>query len=98
MSEGGLPYCVAQFGVSKDVFKFSLNIAVVESPHLKFKEVYDGLRWLAELDQLKITNRYGGGISEPIADKILGEIKKKESILEDMGLKAGSRLCQEIFR
>ena len=98
VSEGGVPYCVAQFGVSKDVFKFSLNIAVVESPHLKFKEVYDGLRWLAELDQLKITNRYGSGISEAIADKILGEIKKKERILEDMGLKAGSRLCQEIFR
>ena len=98
VSKGGLPYCVAQFGASKDVFKFSLNIAVVENPHLKFKEVYDGLRWLAELDQSKITNRYGSGISEPIADKILWEIRKKEIILEDMGLTAGSRLCQEIFR
>jgi hypothetical protein len=98
MNKGSLPYCVAQFGASKDVFNFSLNIALVENPHLKFKEFFDGLRWLAELGQLKITNRYGSSISEPIADKILGEIKKKEIILEDMGLKAGSRLCQEIFR
>ena len=53
---------------------------------------------MAELDKSKITNRHGSGISEPIADKILGEIRKKETILKDMGLTAGSRLCQEIFR
>ena len=98
MSKGSLPYCVDQFGASKSIFKFSLNIAVVENPHQKFKEVYDGLRWLSEQDQSKITDRHGTSISEPIADNILGDIRKKESILEEMGLKAGSRLCQEIFR
>ena len=39
---------VAKFSDSKKIFKFVLNLAISDNPAQEFKDMFDGLRWIAE--------------------------------------------------
>ena len=39
---------VAEFSNSKNIFKFLFNIAISNNPVQKPKDMFDGLRWIAD--------------------------------------------------
>ncbi len=89
---------VAEFSNSKNIFKFLFNIAVSNNPTQEFKDMFDGLRWIAEYFQCEILDKNHNEVDKQSFENILNQIEIRESQLKMEGLFPGSRLAREVFK
>ena len=89
---------VAEFSNSKNIFKFLFNIAISNNPTQEFKDMFDGLRWIAEFFQCEILDKNHNEVDKQSFENILNQIEIRESQLKMEGLVPGSRLSREVFK
>ena len=89
---------VAEFSNSKNIFKFLLNIAISNNPAQEFKDMFDGLRWIAEYFQCQILDKNHNEVDKQSFENILNQVESRVSQLKEGGLLPGGRLSREIFK
>ena len=89
---------VAEFSDSKNIFKFLFNIAISDNPAQEFKDMFDGLRWIAEYFQCKILDKNHNEVDKQSFENILNQIEIRVSQLKMEGLFPGCRLSREVFK
>ena len=89
---------VAEFSDSKNVFKFVFNIAVSNNPPQVLKDMFDGLRWIAEYFQCQILDKNHNEVDKQSFENILNQVEIRVGQLKMGGLFPGGRLCREVFK
>ena len=89
---------VAEFSDSKNVFKFVFNIAVSNNPTQVLKDMFDGLRWIAEYFQCQILDKNHNEVDGQSFDNILNQVEIRVGQLKMGGLFPGGRLSREVFK
>ena len=89
---------VAEFSNSKNIFKFLFNIAISNNPIQNFKDMFDGLRWIADHFQCQILDKNYNEVGEQSFENILNQVEIRVSKLKIEGLFPGSRLSREVFK
>ncbi|MDA9689926.1 hypothetical protein N9V13_05895 [Betaproteobacteria bacterium] len=89
---------VAEFSDSKNIFKFLFNIAISDNPAQEFKDMFDGLRWVAEYFQCQILDKNLNEVDKQSFENILNKIEIRVSQLKMEGLFPGCRLSREVFK
>ena len=89
---------VAEFSDSKNIFKFLFNIAISDNPAQEFKDMFDGLRWIAEYFQCQILDKNHNEVDKQSFENILNQIEIRVSQLKMEGLFPGCRLSREVFK
>ena len=89
---------VAEFSNSKNIFKFLLNIAISNNPTQEFKDMFDGLRWIAEYFQCRILDKNHNEVDKQSFENILNQVEIRVSQLKMGGLFPGGRLSREVFK
>ena len=89
---------VAEFSDSKNIFKFLFNIAISNNPAQEFKDMFDGLRWIAEYFQCQILDKNHNEVDKQSFENILNQIEIRVSQLKMEGLFPGCRLSREVFK
>ena len=73
---------VAEFSDSKNVFKFLFNIVSSDNPAQEFKDMFDGLRWIAEYFQCQILDKNHNEVDKQSFENILNQIEIRVSQLK----------------
>ena len=89
---------VAEFSDSKNVFKFVFNIAVSNNPTQVLKDMFDGLRWIAEYFQCQILDKNHNEVDKQSFENILNQVEIRVGQLKMGGLFPGGRLSREVFK
>ncbi len=89
---------VAEFSNSKNIFKFLFNIAISNNPIQNLKDMFDGLRWIADHFQCQILDKNHNEVDEQSFENILNQVEIRVSKLKVEGLFPGSRLSREVFK
>ncbi|RZP21201.1 MAG: hypothetical protein EVA26_07180 [Burkholderiaceae bacterium] len=89
---------VAEFSDSKNVFKFVFNIAVSNNPTQVLKDMFDGLRWIAEYFQCQILDKNHNEVDGQSFENILNQVEIRVGQLKMGGLFPGGRLSREVFK
>jgi len=89
---------VAEFSDSKNIFKFLFNIAISDNPTQVFKDMFDGLRWIAEYFQCQILDKNHNEVDKQSFENILTQIEIRVRQLKMEGLFPGCRLSREVFK
>ena len=89
---------VAEFSDSKNIFKFLFNIAISNNPIQVFKDMFDGLRWIAEYFQCQILDKNHNEVDKQSFENILNQVEIRVSQLKMEGLFPGGRLSREVFK
>ena len=89
---------VAEFSDSKNIFKFLFNIAISDNPAQEFKDMFDGLRWIAEYFQCQILDKNHNEVDKQSFENILNQIEIRVRQLKMEGLFPGCRLSREVFK
>ena len=89
---------VAEFSDSKNIFKFLFNIAISNNPTQVFKDMFDGLRWIAEYFQCQILDKNHNEVDKQSFENILNQVEIRVSQLKMEGLFPGGRLSREVFK
>ena len=70
---------VAEFSDSKNIFKFLFNIAISNNPTQEFKDMFDGLRWIAEYFQCQILDKNHNEVDKQSFENILNQVEIRVS-------------------
>ena len=89
---------VAEFSDSKNIFKFVFNMAISDNPAQEFKDMFDGLRWIAEYFQCQILDKNHNEVDKQSFENILNQIEIRVRQLKMEGLFPGCRLSREVFK
>ena len=89
---------VAEFSDSKNVFKFVFNIAISNNPTQVLKDLFDGLRWIAEYFQCQILDKNHNEVDTQSFENILNQVEIRVAQLKMGGLVPGGRLSREVFK
>ena len=89
---------VAEFSNSKNIFKFLFNIAISNNPIQNLKDMFDGLRWIADHFQCQILDKNHNEVDEQSFENILNQVEIRVSQLKIEGLFPGGRLSREVFK
>jgi len=87
----------AEFGFSKNNFRFLFNIAVSEDSPRDLKDMFNGLRWIAEYFQCQILDKNQKTVTKNSFMEIIKQVEIRQNQLKEEGLNPGSRLSREIF-
>ena len=77
---------VAKFSDSKNIFKFLFNIAISDNPAQEFKDMFDGLRWIAEYFQCQILDKNHNEVDKQSFENILKPVEIRVGQLKMGGL------------
>ena len=94
----GTKVSVAEFSDSKNVFKFVFNIAVSNNPTQVLKDMFDGLRWIAEYFKCQILDKNHNEVDKRSFENILNQVEIRVGQLKMGGLFPGGRLSREVFK
>ena len=89
---------VAEFSNSKNTFKFLFNISIPNHPIQNLKDMFDGLRWIADHFQCQILDKNYNEVGEQSFENILNQVEIRVRKLKIEGLLPGSRLSREVFK
>ena len=89
---------VAEFSNSKNIFKFLFSLAISSNPIQDLKDMFDGLRWIADHFQCQILDKNHTAVSEQSFKNILNQVEIRVSRLKKEGLFPGGRISREVFK